>query len=90
MTFLKTHKALSAQTVSRLMLEVLGQTGIDTKTFSVHSNRPALSTSAKAGGASMGENIKRRFGSNRTTFEKFYHKETLVHNSNFEERLVQQ
>ena len=67
-------KAVSTQTASIWILEVLGQAGIDTKTFFGHSTRSALSSKTKASGVLIWEILKRKFGSKKPTFEKFYQK----------------
>ena len=53
---------------------VLNLSGVDTKTFTAHSTRTALSSKAKEAGVSTGEISKRGFWSKESTFEKFYHK----------------
>ena len=88
-SFVKPHKAVSTQTVSRWILEVLSQAGIDTKTFSGHSTRSASSSKAKARGVPIGEILKRGFWSQSTTFEKFYHKEILAEDPKFQASVLQ-
>ena len=58
-SFIKPYKALTRQSVSRWILEVSGQAGIDTKTYSGHSSRPDLSSKAKSSGVPMGEILKK-------------------------------
>ena len=61
--FIKPHEAVSTQTVSRWILEVLGPVGIDTKTFSGHSTRSPSSSKAISDDVAMGEVLKRGFWS---------------------------
>ena len=75
-------KAMSTQTASIWILEVLGQAGIDTKTIFGHSTRSALSSKTKASGVLIWEILRREFGSKKPTFEKFYQKEISVVESN--------
>ena len=58
-SFIKPYKALTRQSVSRWILEVSGQAGIDTKTYSGHSSRPDSSSKAKSSDVPMGEILKR-------------------------------
>ena len=46
--------------MARWIFEALGQTGIDTKTFSEHSTTSASSSKTKTGGVPMEEDLKGR------------------------------
>lgn len=71
--FKKPHKAVTPQTLSRWVKNVLLQSGLDTKIFSAHSTRHASTSAAKRKRVSI-DVIKNTAGwtSNSQTFAKFY------------------
>ena len=84
-SLIEPHEVISTSTVSRWIIEVLGLTGIGTKTFTVHSTRSASSSKAEILGIPTKEILKSSHWSKATTFEKFYHKEILKDNKKFQD-----
>ena len=83
--FIEPHKEICTSTVSRWIIEVLVLACIDTKTFTAHSARSASSSKAKILEAPTKEILKRGHWSKATTFEKFYHKESLIEDKKFQD-----
>lgn len=72
-SYVKPHKAVSRETISRWCKWVLERAGIDTGKFGSHSTR-AASTSTVARTADIGQILKSVGWSNARTFQHFYNK----------------
>ena len=73
-SFISPHQAITTATISRWILTVLGNAGIDTSIFKAHSVRAASSSAARAKGASVETILGGGNWSQRSTWERFYHK----------------
>ncbi|KAI8433085.1 hypothetical protein MSG28_013943 [Choristoneura fumiferana] len=75
LTYRKPHKPASAQSISRWIKQVLGESGVDVATFSAHSTRHAATSTAHASGISL-DTIRKAAGwsISSQTFAKFYHR----------------
>lgn len=80
----KPHRAISSQTISRWIKEVLSDSGINTQIFKGHSTRSASTSKAKDLGISL-ETIRKTAGwsEGSSSFAKFYNKPILENNENF-------
>lgn len=76
-SFVKPHKAVTSQTISRWIKIVLKNGGIDTDIFSAHSTRHASTSSASKKGVSL-EEIRQVAGWSQSSsvFARFYHRPT--------------
>ena len=78
LSHIKPHQEVSRSTISRWIVEMLENSGIDTRTFKAHSVRSASSSKAKINGLSTPDILCRGNWSKASTFQKFYNKEILV------------
>jgi hypothetical protein len=78
LTFKSPHKNASAQSISRWIKQVLGESGIDVAAFSAHSTRHAATSAAHRAGISL-DAIRKAAGWSRTseTFARFYHRQLI-------------
>ena len=90
LSFIKPHKGVTTQTISRWILEVLDSSGINTEVFTSHSTRSASTSKAKASGVSSNDTIKRGNWTKTSTFEKFYQKEILPEGEEFQSNALKQ
>lgn len=74
----KDHKAVSKDTLSRWIKEILGKSGIDTTIFSAHSTRHASTSAAKRAGVNI-DIIRETAGWSvkSQTFARFYNRELV-------------
>ena len=72
--YMKPHKAVSKDTVSRWVKTVLHRSGIDIRKYGPHSIRAAAVSKANAKGVPIHEILKTAGWSNAGTFQKFYNK----------------
>ena len=72
--YLKPHKAVSPDTVSRWIKTTLVDAGIDTSKYSAHSTRSASTSAAKGNNISIATIMKSAGWSQESTFTKFYDK----------------
>ena len=68
------HRSVTVSTISRWVLEVMRQSGIDTSVFKAHSTRGA-GTSAARGLVPIDVILTSGGWSSRSTFAKFYERE---------------
>ena len=73
---IKHHKPFTSSKVSRWIVDMIGQSGVDTDVFKTYSTRSAATSKASSTGVFLTEIIKRGQCSS-TTFKKFYHKEIV-------------
>jgi len=74
-SFVRPHKAVGTQTISRWIKVVMSRGGIDTNVFSAHSTRHASTSSAAAKGVSMDEIRKTAsWTASSSVFSRFYHR----------------
>ena len=85
LSLIEPHKAISTSTVSRWIIEVLGLVGINTETLTAHSTRSASSSKAKILGVPTKKIPRRGHWSKAITFEKFYNKEILIDDKQFQD-----
>ena len=71
LSYIKPHKPVATSTVSRWLLDMLKQAGIDTKNFKGHSTRAATSSKAREIGIPSKKILKRGQWSNESTFQKY-------------------
>ena len=65
-------------------MNVLEGAEIDTKLFQAHSVRAASTSKAKTCGLSVGDILSRGNWSNKSTWQRFYHKEIMSSAQNFQ------
>ena len=75
LSIISPHKAVSTQTVSRWLVQVLIFAGIAISTFTGHSTRVASASKSKALGVPTREILKKRRWSRSSAFQKYYQKE---------------
>lgn len=69
------HHPVTSQTISRWLLALMDQAGVDISTFKPHSIRGAASSAALRQGLSMQQLLKQlRWSEKTTTWRKFYHR----------------
>ena len=71
-TFSKSHRPVSKDSLDWWVEEVMGNSGIDTGIFKPHSNRVASNSTAYKLGMSLQEVLKRGQWSNASTFFTYY------------------
>ena len=71
-SYQKSFKPVSIDTISRWLKTVLAKAGINTKIFTVHSTRSASSSSAKRRGLPINIIMNKVGWSSASTFSKFY------------------
>ena len=76
-SFVKPHKVVSKETLSRWVKIVLGRSGIDIKHFKAHSTRAASVSAALRNSVNLNEILATAGWSNANTFFKFYNKDKL-------------
>lgn len=74
-SFVKPYKAVSKDTISRWLKNVLTQSGINVELFTAHSFRMASTSKAASAGVGMHSILQTANWSSATNFEKFYHRE---------------
>lgn len=77
-SYIKPHRAVSVDTVSRWITSVLSAAGIDTKCYSAGSSRSASTSAAKRLCTPMDTILSAAGWSNCSTFAKFYDKPVNV------------
>jgi len=77
LSYINPHEPVVTSTISRWMVSVLNESGIDTSTFKAHSVRSASSTKAKVQGLSIKDILKRGHWKRESTFTRFYNKSVL-------------
>ena len=82
-SIVRPYHPVKSCTVSRWLVDMLGLSGIDTKTFKAHSTRAASTSKASSSGISLTEIVKRGKWKSDSTFRKFYHK-NIVKESDFQ------
>lgn len=70
----KPHKRVSAQTISRWLKQVLGDSGVDTKMFKSHSTRAADTSAARVMDVPLDQILSAAGWSSARTFQTFYNK----------------
>jgi site-specific recombinase XerD len=83
LTFKRPYRNATAQTISRWIKQVLGDSGVDVTAFSAHSARHAATSAAKRAGVSL-EVIRKAAGWSKTseTFARYYNR-PLADEGNF-------
>ena len=71
-SYVKPHKEVSKDTVSRWIKDVLKSSGIDINTFTSHSCRSAASSKARIVGIHMSKILSNAGWANEKTFAKYY------------------
>ena len=82
-SYVKPHKAVSRDTVSRWIKQVLKLSGIDTDIFGSHSVRSAATSKAKLCAVPIEEIMKKAGWTNAGTFGKFYEKDIITESEKF-------
>lgn len=75
LSYIKPHKAIGKNTVSRWVKEILTKSGIDTSVFKAHSTRSASTSSAKESGLPLTSILETAGWSNARTFHRFYYRQ---------------
>lgn len=88
-TMKRPYKSATAQSISRWIKQVLGESGVDVAAFSSHSTRHASTSAAAAAGVSI-DAIRKAAGWTNTSqvFAKFYHR-PIVQDNEFAHRILQ-
>ncbi|KAI5636594.1 hypothetical protein NE865_10710 [Phthorimaea operculella] len=78
-TVKRPHRAATAQSISRWIKQIMGESGVDVTAFSAHSTRHAATSAAAAAGVSI-DLIRKTAGwtTRSETFAKFYHRQILT------------
>ena len=68
------HKPVVSSIISGWLKTILMNSGVDVDTFKPHSTRSASTSKASLQGTSIEDILKRRFFSNKSTWQRFYNK----------------
>lgn len=85
--YIKPHKAVSRDTVSRWIKTGLTRAGVDTGLFAAHSTRAAATSAAFSAAVPVKDILEKADWSSETTFARFYNK-PLIHKENALARAV--
>ena len=77
LSYVKHHKNVTKDTISRWIKVILNRSGINTKIFGSHSVRSASTSKAKSNAVPIDEILKKAGWSNVKTFAKFYDKKIV-------------
>ena len=77
-TYMKPHRHVARDTISRWIKYVLQQAGVDTTQFSAHSTRSASTSAAAARDIPIDSILKAAGWSGEKTFSRFYHKQVMT------------
>ena len=80
LSYVKPHKQVTSNTISRWIKTVLSRSGIDTKIFGSHSVRSASTSKAKINAVPLESILQKAGWSNVKTFAKFYDKKIIIDN----------
>ena len=80
-SYVRPHKPVSRDTISRWTKETLHLCGVDTKVFSAHSTRSASVSKASAKDVPVHEIMARAGWKSAETFHKYYNKPVVQENS---------
>ena len=86
-SFVKPHKSVSRDTISRWAKVVLQRSGINTELFTSHSTRAASVSKAKQKDVPLNEILSQAGWSMADTFRKFYDKPIVSSNDSYIEKL---
>ena len=87
-SFQKPYHAVSKATISRWLLAVMREAGVDVEEFKAHSTRAACTSAAKRCKVDMDEILRSAGWKNNRTFAKFYDK--VIHEDfQFEQKILQ-
>lgn len=75
LSYRRPHRPVTASTVARWLVTVLGAAGVDTDCFRAHSTRSAATSAAARGGASVNDILEAGDWASARTFRRFYHRE---------------
>lgn len=81
LSFVRPHKAVSRDTISRWTKEVLKLSGIDITTFTAHSTRAATASKANAKDVPLDVILSTIGWASAQTFSKFYNKPVAKENN---------
>ena len=84
----KPHSPVSKDTIRRWVTLTITKAGIDPKRFTCHSTRGAASSAAAKAGVPIDFILEKGNWSQRSTFEKFYHKKVATPCENFQESVL--
>ena len=84
LSYIRPHKPITSDTLSRWILEMLKNAGIDTKIFKAHSTRSATSSAAVRNNCSLKDILALADWSSDSTFKRFYYRpvynQSILHN----------
>lgn len=83
LSYVKPHKAVTRDTVSRWIKMVMKLSGVNTDVFGSHSVRSASVSKAKSVDVPVDEILRKAGWTNATTFSRFYEKDIIVENESF-------
>ena len=89
LSFVNPHKAVVKSTISGWLKFVLKEAGVNTDTFKAHSVRSASSSKASFSGLSVKDILSRGNWSNKSTWQKFYHKQIISPAARYQAKVVQ-
>lgn len=78
LSYVKPHKNVTKDTISRWIKVILNRSGIDTKLFGSHSVRSASTSKAKSNAVPIDEILKKAGWSNVKTFAQYYDKKIVT------------
>ena len=87
-SFRKPHKPVTRPTLTKWVLKMLRQAGIDTDKFKAHSMRSAASSKVASLGLKLTEVLDNGNWSRESTWQKFYHREIESTHKQFQETLL--
>ena len=82
------HQAVTKPTVATWLVDMIRKAGVDVSTYSSHSTRGASTSKAASLGVPIDVIVKQGNWSDRTVFEKFYHKPIDEEGRHFQEAVL--
>ena len=88
LSYIKPHVEVHSSIASRWIKEILNETGVDVDVFKGHPTRLASVSKACLSGISVDDILSQGSWSNESTWQKFYHKQALLKEQVFQERVL--
>ena len=88
LSYIKPHKAVSKPSIARWIKEFLGMAGINIEVYKAHSTRSAATSKAESLGLRIEDIVVQGNWSNKSTFEKFYHRPINSNSKTFQQAVL--
>ena len=89
LTTIEPHSAAQKSTIAGWVKDILGKAGINTEAFQAHSVRGASTSKAHKQGLSLEDVLKRGHWTNKSTWQKFYHKPISSASQRYQDKILE-